>query len=223
MLVINDKIKDKILREIQCITMNCDKEEIADEFKHRAISTTSIKYHKNPKYKSVIEKWFQFGKIIIDTSKLDECKYTFFDDSKNYFVVESVKDITKFSNRLDSELIEYSKKVWKPTYPIMTKTEFKDRLDHSGNIPNLDNIKRAINTVNVHSDIIYREYKVDQQQRFLRYGSLVVDYKLLEELNFDLFDFFSRQEAICRLDNVYERNFLRHELETMGIDITYSE
>ena len=24
-------------------------------------------------------------------------------------------------------------------------------------------------------------------------------------------------------DNVYERNFLRHELETMGIDITYSE
>ena len=222
MLVINDKIKDKILREIQCITMNCDKEEIADEFKHRAISTTSIKYHKDPKYKSVIEKWFQFGKVVINTSELDTYKYTFFDQDKTYFMLDSEAGIKDFEDYLYEEF-KNSEKVWKPTYPIMTKTEFKDRLDHSGNIPNLDNIKRAINTDNVHSDIIYREYKVDQQQRFLRYGSLVVDYKLLEELNFDLFDFFSRQEAICRLNNVYERNFLRHELETMGIDITYTD
>lgn len=223
MLVINDEIKDKILREIQCITMNCDKEKIAVEFKYRAISAISIiKYHKDPKYKSVIEKWFQFGKVVINTSELDTYKYTFFDQDKTYFMLDSEAGIKDFEDYLYEEFTN-SEKAWKPTYPIMTKTEFKDRLDHSGNIPNLDNIKRAINTYNVHSDIIYREYKVDQQQRFLKYGSLIVDYKLLEELNFDLFDFFSRQEAICRLDNVYERNFLRHELETMGIDITYSE
>ena len=222
MLVINDEIKDKILREIQCITMDCDKKDIATEFKYRAISTTSIKYHKDPKYKSVIEKWFQFGKVVINTSELDTYKYTFFDQDKTYFMLDSEAGIKDFEDYLYEEFTN-SEKLWKPTYPIMTKTEFKDRLDHSGNIPNLDSIKRAINTDNVHSDIIYREYKVDQQQRFLKYGSLVVDYKLLEELNFDLFDFFSRQEAICRLNNVYERNFLRHELETMGIDITYSE
>lgn len=222
MLVINDKIKDKILREIQCITMDCDKEEIADEFKYRAISATSIKYHKDPKYKSVIEKWFQFGKVVINTSELDTYKYTFFDQDKTYFMLDSEAGIKDFEDYLYEEFTN-SEKVWKPTYPIMTKTEFNDRLDHSGNIPNLDNIKRAINTYNVHSDIIYREYKVDQQQRFLKYGSLIIDYKLLEELNFDLFDFFSRQEAICRLNNVYERNFLRHELETMGIDITYTD
>lgn len=222
MLVINDKIKDKILREIQCITMDYDKKDIAAEFKYREISDTSIKYHKDPKYKSVIEKWFQFGKVVINTSELDTYKYTFFDQDKTYFMLDSEDGIKDFEDYLYEEFTN-SEKVWKPTYPIMTKTEFKDRLDHSGNIPNLDNIKRAINTTNVHSDIIYREYKIDQQQRFLKYGSLIVDYKLLEELNFDLFDFFSRQEAICRLDNVYERNFLRHELETMGIDITYSE
>ena len=206
MLVINDEIKDKILREIQCITMNYDKGEIAAVFKYREISATSIKYHKDPKYKSVIEKWFQFGKVVINTSELDTYKYTFFDQDKTYFMLDSEAGIKDFEDYLYEEFTN-SKKIWKPTYPIMTKTEFKDRLDHSGNIPNLDNIKRAINTTNVHSDIIYREYKIDQQQRFLKYGSLIVDYKLLEELNFDLFDFFLIMISICNYRVVHFINY----------------
>lgn len=105
----------------------------------------------------------------------------------------------------------------------MTRSEFKDRLEHAGNIPRYEDIMSLMKYTNPFLTLIKKEFKISGQQRFLIFSEIIIDYKLMEELEFDLFDYFSKPNAIRNMSNFEDRQWLRGELEAMGIEITYTE
>ncbi len=62
-----------ILREIECILDEDKKAKIMKILngEYKKYYTEFIEYHKNPKYRDIIENWFMYGSIVFDTSKFD--------------------------------------------------------------------------------------------------------------------------------------------------------
>lgn len=213
-----------ILREIECILDEDKKAKIMKILngEYKKYYTEFIEYHKNPKYRDIIENWFMYGSIVFDTSKFDTHKYTFFDQDNTYFLLDTESGIKDFEDYLNTTA-ESSEKEWRPKYPIMTRSEFKDRLEHAGNIPRYEDIISLMKYTNPFLTLIKKEFKISGQQRFLIFSEIIIDYKLMEELEFDLFDYFSKPNAIRNMSNFEDRQWLRGELEAMGIEITYTE
>lgn len=213
-----------ILREIECILDEDKKAKIMKILngEYKKYYTEFIEYHKNPKYRDIIENWFMYGSIVFDTSKFDTHKYTFFDQDNTYFLLDTESGIKDFEDYLNTTA-ESSEKEWRPKYPIMTRSEFKDRLEHAGNIPRYEDIMSLMKYTNPFLILIKKEFKISGQQRFLIFSEIIIDYKLMEELEFDLFGYFSKPNAIRNMSNFEDRQWLRGELEAMGIEITYTE
>ena len=213
-----------ILRELECILDEDKKAEIMKILngEYKKYYTEFIRIHKNPKYRDIAENWLMYGSIVFDTSKFDKHKYTFFDQDNTYFLLDTEADMKDFKDYLDAA-VESSEKEWRPKYPIMTRSEFKDRLEHSGNIPGYEDIMSLMQYTNPFLTLIKKEFKILEQQRFLIFSEIIIDYKLMDELEFDLFDYFSRPNAIRNMSDFEDRQWLRGELEAMGIEITYTE
>ena len=94
---------------------------------------------------------------------------------------------------------------WKPQYPVITSDELLDKIHHSGNIPNKDCIVNAIISKVENSTL---EPIIGKQQRYLQCSNLVVDLKLLEELEFDLFEFFSAPNSHFFVNHEVDRSIL---------------
>ena len=213
-----------ILRELECILDEDKKAKIMKILngEYKKYYTEFIRIHKNPKYRDIAENWLMYGSIVFDTSKFDKHKYTFFDQDNTYFLLDTEAGMKDFKDYLDAA-VESSEKEWRPKYPIMTRSEFKDRLEHSGNIPGYEDIMSLMKYSNPFLTLIKKEFKILEQQRFLIFSEIIIDYKLMDELEFDLFDYFSRPNAIRNMSNFEDRQWLRGELEAMGIEITYTE
>ena len=213
-----------ILRELECILDEDKKAKIMKILNgvYKKYYTEFIRIHKNPKYRDIAENWLMHGSIVFDTSKFDKHKYTFFDQDNTYFLLDTEAGMKDFKDYLDAT-VESSEKEWRPKYPIMTRSEFKDRLEHSGNIPGYEDIMSRMKYSNPFLTLIKKEFKILEQQRFLIFSEIIIDYKLMDELEFDLFDYFSRPNAIRNMSNFEDRQWLRGELEAMGIEITYTE
>ena len=213
-----------ILRELECILDEDKKAKIMKILNgvYKKYYTEFIRIHKNPKYRDIAENWLMHGSIVFDTSKFDKHKYTFFDQDNTYFLLDTEAGMKDFKDYLDAA-VESSEKEWRPKYPIMTRSEFKDRLEHSGNIPGYEDIMSLMNYSNPFLTLIKKEFKILEQQRFLIFSEIIIDYKLMDELEFDLFDYFSRPNAIRNISDFEDRQWLRGELEAMGIEITYTE
>ena len=213
-----------ILRELECILDEDKKAKIMKILNgvYKKYYTEFIRIHKNPKYRDIAENWLMHGSIVFDTSKFDTHKYTFFDQDNTYFLLDTEAGMKDFKDYLDAA-VESSEKEWRPKYPIMTRSEFKDRLEHSGNIPGYEDIMSLMNYSNPFLTLIKKEFKILEQQRFLIFSEIIIDYKLMEELEFDLFNYFSRPNAIRNISDFEDRQWLRGELEAMGIEITYTE